>query len=605
MYPLVIVLVFLGTLFLRRKLHGRGTQEWAHDLKCLGLPWGVLLQPYTCFLTVFVVLYGYLLWSFIVLFSQYAWLDRNTFRRPPVNSTVADGIRKDYEIPGWVRFLSILSPLCIGVTFVVTVVHLWQHLPRHRGFDEHLRWCPTYSHDLAMQVVALPLVYGVFALDNVMQMLLLVTGEAWSETNHPTDGRPAMESWNHTVFSLKQTYDTNLDLADLYEAWALRSFGLLCFLLVSRQVQLEVPTVKYLIETVREHLTTVGGADSQDLRILNDLTILNNPKKLLFEPLQSTSSLGVMVFVYTYALKSGYLLSLEFLNYYPLEIQLCGDNGIFQAACSAIPYVDGACFLASTLAILNIVVFEHSLKDILDKERFRPIAKFLAVKIMVSIVFIQYYGLSVIMSSFWRLSDVQIRLSYACLICCEVLPLSILVFVAWRPTEGDWYGGDCFVEGISGHAGAPRRGQLADERSSFSEADAPEFVASRQPSLAMAAGRAMSDELTAIIELRGDVKAEEGKALESIINTLSKTVSATYKPAALYRGLGQRRAYWASSESSLQASCASVAPADSSSGWQNSSTTAKSSSYPSRARTTSREFPASTRTLPFTACASD
>jgi len=254
-----------------------------------------------------------------------------------------------------------------------------------------------------------------------------------------------------------------------------------------------------------------------------------------------------------------------------------------------IPYVDGACFLASTLAILNIVVFEQSLKDILDKERFRPFAKFLAVKMLVSIVFLQYYGLSVLMGQIWRMSDVQIRLSYACLVCCEVLPLSILVFVAWRPSEGDWYGGDCYMEGGGAGAETHGRGQLADESRSFTEADAP-FVASRQPSQAMAAGRAMSDELTAIIELRGDVKAQEGRALEDVINTLSRTVSATYKPAALYRGLGQRRAYWSGRGSTSNwerlpdsaSSGSAAANASSCGSWQAGSTATYAASTPAR-----------------------
>lgn len=530
MYPPVIVLVFLGTLFVRRKLHARRVQERVHELKLFGLPWGALLQPYTCFLAIFASLYVYLGFACCQLFGRYSWLDPDTFSLPRLNQTEVDTIHKECELNMWIRLLALLSPLFIGITLVITLAHLWLHLPRNRGFDEHLRWCPTYSHDLAMQVVALPLVYGIFALDNVMALVHLVTGEAYTEALKR--GKEPMHTWKEALYNVMQRNDTNFDLADLYEAWALRSFGLLCIMLVSRQIRMEVPTVKFLIDTVRGHLNTVAGADNQGTRVLNDLTILDNPQNLLFEPLRQTSNLGVNVFVYTYALKSAYLLTLQMLTYPPLTIQLCGQRGIFPAACSVIPYVDGACFLASTLAILNIIVFESSFKDILHRECFRPYLKFLAVKVLVSLVFIQFYGLSVIMGQVWKMSQIQVRLSYACLVCCEVLPLSILVLLAWRPRPGDWYGGDC-CDG--------QHGQLADE-SAWQLGDS--FVESRQPSLALAAGRGASDELTAVIELRGNVQAKEGRALEEVINTLSQSVTAQYKPAALYRGIGQRGAYW-------------------------------------------------------------
>lgn len=415
-------------------------------------------------------------------------------------------------------------------------MHWWQHLRSPRCFDEEISWYPSYSHDLAMQVVALPLVYGIFSLDSVLEILRLLTGESYmaiSERRRVAD--PGRE-WDRILLRVDQTYDTNTELADLYEAWALRCFGMLCFLLVSRQVKREVPTIKYIISTIKDHLRSVATEGDGDRGILEDIKILNDPGKLLFQPLQQTSRIGVVIFVWTYALKSAYLLGLSFLAH--MDLQLCGENGKFKPACSLTPYLDGACFLASTLAIYNIVVFEHNLSDILNKGNFRPFAKFLGVKLMVSIVFMQSFALNVLAKFLWDLSKEQINLCYSCLVCCEVVPLSLLLYYAWRPCPDDWHTGDFYGrvlpqgENDAAIQGSHGRGQLADEdASSFDESllFQQSLVSSRQ---------ALHDELTGFIELRGEVKASEAQVIEDLINTLSTGMKATYRPAALFRTSG-------------------------------------------------------------------
>ncbi|CAE8595306.1 unnamed protein product, partial [Polarella glacialis] len=537
MYNAWILLLFILTGFLRHKLHRRDTQEWLHKVKFGRLPWAAIVQPYSFFLVVLLVVYLSMLSNFASLMHTYANLDPTAIHLPALNATRVDEEQGAYAVPGWLRFLAIVAPAFVGLTFVVTAAHLWLHLPRSRGFDEHLRWFPTYSHDLAMQVVALPLVYGIFALGSLVQMLELFTGKAYSDATNGspgTVGPQAEAAWSRAVGHVDRSYKTNFELADLYEAWALRSFGKLCFTLVSRQVRLEVPTVQYILETVKSHLSVVASAESRDLGVLNDLVILSNPQKLLYEPLQQTSYIGVRVFVWTYGFKSVYLLALAILNDPPFSIPLCGDDGVFPAVCSLIPYVDGAAFLASTLAIYNLVVFEQNLQDILNRNDFRAFEKFLSVKVLVSITFLQGFALQVILGSVYRFSKAQIDLCYAALICCEVLPLSLLVFKGWRPSSGDWYAGDSESRQSRRDVESElMRGQLADEASSPSDDAA--FVASRQPTEALTARLAQANDITAVIELRGDVRAKEGKALEDLINTFSKTVRAHYKPAALFR----------------------------------------------------------------------
>jgi len=542
---------YLGAFALRKMLHNRERQKWIHQIECLprGLrnPVAALLQPYTVLLVMFMAQYAYLVFAFSDLLKSYPWLDPKTYHLPDCPNHPELSV--EYGIPSSVRMLALISPLFIGLTWVVTVAHWYLHLPKHRQFDEDIRWYPSFSHDLAMQVAALPLVYGIFALDSVLEMLRLLTGYYYEEDRMAAD---CAAEWKRLKLGTDQTYQTNTQLADLYEAWALRCFGVLCFTLVGRQVNREVPTVKYILNTIKNHLESVAAGGS-DLRILGDVKLLTDPRKLLFDPLQQTSRIGVRVFVWTYAMKSVYLLVLTFLGH--LDLQLCGEGGKFKPACSMMPYLDGACFLASTLAIYNIVVFEHNLGAILKNDQFRPIPKFLGVKVMVSICFLQSFVLEVLGSWLWDLSQEQSHLTYSCLLCCEVLPLSVLLFIAWRPVEGDWHKGDFYGQldddlrdAVSRQSLQPPgqapltlgsfrgRGQLADEASSMFD-DSTVFQRSRELSATMGPRGAFATELTGIIELRGPVEAKEAKALEDVINSLGgrHNIRAHYKPAALFR----------------------------------------------------------------------
>jgi len=511
-----MLVVFVSYFFLRRKLYSRKMQERLHKLQILKVPLAPMLQPHIFFLTVLLGIYIYLMIRCSDILIKYKMLDASTFNLPASR-------KKEYQIPDWLRFMAVASPLAIGLTMLATFVHIYKHFPKRRGFDDHLRWYPSYSHDLSIQVALLPLVYGLFSLDSTYQMLQVMTGQQVGPRNYG-------EKENYFT----QVYTTNFELADLCEAWALQSFGVLCFMRVSRQIRLEAPTVKYIINTVKAHLSNVQCNNSRDRTLMDDLMILNNPEELLFQPLQQTAGIGVAVFVYTYAVKSIYLLTLGLLAERPLFIQLCGDNGKFPAACSFAPYADGAAFLASTLAIYNLVVFERRLKDILKRENFKPFQKFLGVKALVSIAFFQKFVLQVVLQSFGHFTDFQSDLCYSCLISMEVLPMSLTMYFAWRPMEHDWYDGDR-IPWLVGEGGEPM-GQLANEKPN--EGDEEAFLASRQLDGMVSSTRPLGSEVAATIELHGRVSAAEGKALEDLVNAFSKTMTAVYKPAAFFRNRG-------------------------------------------------------------------
>jgi len=527
MYPIVAVVVILWLSCWRSKIHNRERQQALHTWR-----WPWLLQPYFLFTLLLLVYCVWQTWAFIELAVSYEGLNKRAFVRPHTNRTAEETELNDYELLGWLSVLCKLGPAFVIITFGITAFHLWLHIPP----APNLRWFPTYSHDLAMQVVCLPLVYGLFALDNIVTMLDIFTGRNYSKMLGGRSDQDQFKVWKLSASVNEQAYNTNFELADLYEAWALQCFGLLCFTLVRRQVLLEAPTVEYLLNEVEQYLTTTDESNP-DLKKLGELTLLKKPEKMLFAPLEQTSNLGIKVFVWTYAAKSAYSLLLTVLAEPPLNLEICGGNGLFPSACSVDSYAEGAAMLASTLAILNIVVFEHNLKPILNKQkRFRAVMKFMAVKVLVSIVFFQSFILSVVCGTAFNMSRPQTNLCYSCLICFEVLPLSILVLYAWRPKVGDWHEGDQYC-----HDGGELDVEFAGEKTG-AHMSSESFIASRKPQTSMKDSITFSEEISAWVELRGDVRAGDGRALVQAIEALSTDwdsgrarISARYKPAALFQ----------------------------------------------------------------------
>lgn len=145
---------------------------------------------------------------------------------------------------------------------------------------------------------------------------------------------------------------------------------------------------------------------------------------------------------------------------------------IFQTACSLWPYLEGgkdeskrqsmmfhfqvAGFVASGTAIYNLIIVERAFHRHL--EVCSPLMKFLSVKILVSLSFIQR-GLLILLQTCnemlptvmqrlirWvplfgdivNMSDVQVHLFYPALILFECLLLAVMHCWVWRPTER-WY----------------------------------------------------------------------------------------------------------------------------------------------------------------------
>ncbi|CAJ1386796.1 unnamed protein product, partial [Effrenium voratum] len=413
-----LVLVFLAHHLHRRLCNNRDRQQKIH---CLPRPVALLIQPYVLFHSVFLFLLLESCMQMWDLMQATNWLDAENFPRWPFSRRprMAE-ISRTVEV---LRWMAIASPVVIVVTAVVTLRHLWlHHIVHQRAFDQDLRWYPSHSHDLAMQVATMPLIYGVFAFDCVIQTLVLMTGCAFME------GAVSDNVLEMTRHLTQERYSTNLELADLYEAWALYNFGRLCLMRIRRQIRQEIPLL-------RTSLASLDRLKQEDLRIFRD------PERFLFRPLEVTTGIGVKIFVYTCAVKSLFALTITFLADEPFHIKLC-DKAPW--ACQLLPHMDGAAFVTSTIAILSLIAIEHGFHEILRLQGFDPLPKFLGVKALVSVTCLQGLAMSFVQRQNLLKSD-EAALCNACLLCFELLPLSLLTSRAWKPSRGDWYEADGLV----------------------------------------------------------------------------------------------------------------------------------------------------------------
>lgn len=159
------------------------------------------------------------LWKFVqeeVIQSEYM-----TKIELPHNLTATEAA--EFAIPGWLRWFALSTPFTILATFVVTLRHIISHVQLGSRYD--LYFC-TPQHDMAMQVVGLPVVYGMMSFKSLVRICRLMTGLGFQKLIAEMGEDNA--NWDHLVTGALATYNSNYELADLYEAWALWCFSSLC-----------------------------------------------------------------------------------------------------------------------------------------------------------------------------------------------------------------------------------------------------------------------------------------------------------------------------------------------------------------------------------------
>mmetsp|Transcript_68649 Transcript_68649/g.147051 ORF Transcript_68649/g.147051 Transcript_68649/m.147051 type:complete len:465 (-) Transcript_68649:39-1433(-) len=351
--------------------------------------------------------------------------------------------------------ISWLQPLVMGAPALVAVSLAlgWVQSEGH-VFEIHKDVGAT-RHDRAVQIIALPAVFGVMAVASMVPVYELVTG--YTDPNmliNPLglDARPGVAGMtgsmgvvhysNASSFvasnplaytaqfeELKQLafwrYETCFYVADLFEAWALYQFGILALELIGDSIAKKQKTFSSLAE-----------GEVQVTAAMEDLVASH-------VAMTNLTWLGTSIFVL-----------------------VC----VVQTACSLYPYLAGtvegqahimqhfqvAGFVASGAAIYNLLIVERAFHRHLEPAS--PLLKFLSVKILVSLSFFQR-GLILVLQGCERLlpevmrdivkrvplvgdivnlTEVQMHLFYPSLILVECLLASVMHVWAWRSDEA-WY----------------------------------------------------------------------------------------------------------------------------------------------------------------------
>jgi len=317
------------------------------------------------------------------------------------------------DLPGWLRPFLLATPVAACAIFALCSTQTLQHV------GEICKDRAIVKHDRAVQIIALPSVYGCVAMTSLARLYQLTSNQHKTST--------AM-SWNSSAFEdLEQRYiaksETCFWVGDLYEAWALYQFA-----------KLTLELIRASVERMRCSANPAQRDNAQALLVSHSAV-------------ENIAWLGVMLFLMVCVLQAGwsvYLLTFseptsDWSEYHGYVAQ-------FRAA--------GA--VASAGAIWNVHVVESTFN--LYFEGYKPLLKFITVKIIVSLAFFQSAVFAVlkavrqtlpsvaqqvtsnvpIIGQILDFNEVEFQLFYDGLMLYECVFIALLHWCGWSAFE-DWY----------------------------------------------------------------------------------------------------------------------------------------------------------------------
>jgi len=331
-------------------------------------------------------------------------------------------------LPSWMRPFLIGAPFACVVVFGLSSVQTAQHV------EKIFRNEATERHDRAVQIIALPAVYGTMCLSAMARCYQTIASGAL-DFGGDFDSGPTSDVTNHTaadilaakVADIENTVNARSDICffvgDLFEAWALYQFG-----------QLTLDLIR----------STIGrGANDSDPREREKAQALLHAHSAV----ESLAWLGVTLFLVVCILQAGW--SIYLLTFTDVSSDWTSYNSQMNCFTAA-----GA--VASCAAIWNIHVVERDFHKYL--ESYAPLLKFITVKIIVSFAFFQkgtVYVLSAIedtmptaiqglsnkipvVGDILNFSDSEFTLFYSALLLYECVLITLFHWWAWSAEE-EWY----------------------------------------------------------------------------------------------------------------------------------------------------------------------
>lgn len=281
--------------------------------------------------------------------------------------------------PHWLQVVAVGAPAAAVITFAMCFIQTGQHV------NELRRGSGVSKHDRAVQIIALPAVFGCMAMNG-----LATSFEAASKFHRDAEHAsliqasvfspflnkkpPAGEESNQKQFYLAQT-ETFFHVGDIYEAWAVFQF-----------CKMTMEMLKVSLHKISQSKSVEDG-DRQDLA-----------RGLLkaHGAFESITWAGVAMFLVVTVAQAGW--SLYLLSFTDTSSNWAGYN-------SQMGHFFAAGLVASMAAIYNVHTVEMEFHDFF--EGYGPLLKFLTVKLLLSLAYFQKSAVSVLQAVNSTLPDLM------------------------------------------------------------------------------------------------------------------------------------------------------------------------------------------------------
>jgi len=288
------------------------------------------------------------------------------------------------DVPTWITWFVFGSPVAMCAMLVMAWLQTRGHIEKIRAKKYQVQ------HDRAVNIIALPPVYGILSMSAMVQVYWLnVRSRADAMTSHSMEVEFAR-------------YDTCFSVADLYESWALYQFG---------KLTIEV------IEAEMQRKSSRLGSDAGGDAVIR-----------LFDTMSSLMWTGTYMFLVVCVAQSGWSL-------WQWTIGSAADDFTkYEAGLGKFGY---ASLLASCAAIYNVQIVEHSFSE--ELKDYCGLLKFVSVKLMVFFSFWQMMILETARENgILQLDKTNVQLLHCTLMIYECLLAAFLHYLAWGAEE-DWY----------------------------------------------------------------------------------------------------------------------------------------------------------------------
>lgn len=317
----------------------------------------------------------------------------------------------------WMKPLVLFAPVPCVFTYMACAYQAYTHVSEIKA-EVSPAW-----HDNVVQIIVLPAVYAIMSLSAMVRCFKLVGDENLELSN----GLRSSSSSSSIDYGAKEQYamaETDMTIADLYESWALYQFGQLVLALISRDVEKQ------------------QRSDYADVRIAAESLAIAN------QAVSNLAWLGLWLFLVVCVCESAY-------DTYLIVIYSATEEWYYTYSVGH-DYFTAAGWVSSAAAIWNVAVVEHTFADNLAS--FSPWTKFLSVKILLTLAFVQWglievlqYGYDLFPSVLQKIANAipvvgdilefspeESYLFYTSLVVWECFIVATMHFFAWSCSE-NWY----------------------------------------------------------------------------------------------------------------------------------------------------------------------